>query len=66
MRVHAGWTPLHLAAIQGYPEIALDLLNAGADPNISAESLLTPLHWARVMGNTEVAEILISHGALEE
>ena len=30
----AGWTPLHLAASNGYVEIARLLLEAGADPNM--------------------------------
>lgn len=65
-KVRTGWTPLHLAAIQGDAGIAVDLLDAGANPNVKADSLCTPLHWAKSMGNKKVEEILISHGGTDD
>jgi len=62
---HDGWTPLHLAAFFGFPEIAADLLAAGAD--VKARSLNpmrnTPLHAAVAGGSIAVARALLEHGA---
>jgi ankyrin repeat protein len=40
-----GYTPLLVAAVRGQVELALFLLDHGADPNIAAAGY-TPLHWA--------------------
>lgn len=64
-KVKTGWTPLHLAAIQGDAGIVRVLLSEGADPNIAADSLCTPLHWARLMKKDNAAEILIAHGGVD-
>jgi ankyrin repeat protein len=41
----AGYTPLLVATVRGQVELALFLLNQGADPNV-ADAGFTPLHWA--------------------
>jgi ankyrin repeat protein len=41
----AGFTPLLVATVRGKVELALFLLDQGADPNIG-DAGLTPLHWA--------------------
>jgi ankyrin repeat protein len=40
-----GYTPLLVAVVRGQVELALFLLDHGADPNIGAAGF-TPLHWA--------------------
>jgi ankyrin repeat protein len=40
-----GYTPLLVATLRGHVDLALFLLDHGADPNISAAGM-TPLHWA--------------------
>lgn len=41
----AGYTPLLVATVRGQVELALFLLDQGADPNV-ADAGFTPLHWA--------------------
>jgi ankyrin len=41
----AGYTPLLVATVRGQVELALFLLNQGADPNVG-DAGFTPLHWA--------------------
>jgi ankyrin repeat protein len=43
--VFAGYTPLLVATVTGQMDLALFLLNQGADPNV-ADAGFTPLHWA--------------------
>jgi len=40
-----GYTPLLVATVRGQVELALFLLDQGADPNV-ADAGFTPLHWA--------------------
>lgn len=47
---NAGFTPLHLAAALGYPEVARVLLEAGADPN----ALTSESAGARYRGKTPI------------
>ncbi len=56
-------TPLHLAARQGYVDIAKALIDNGARVNVVDENGLTPLHEAVMQDKTEMAEYLISRGA---
>jgi ankyrin repeat protein len=42
---NAGYTPLLVAAVRGQVELALFLIEHGADPN-AGEAGYTPLHWA--------------------
>jgi cytohesin len=51
-RDEAGNTPLHWAAVEGFPEDIDFLLEAGADVNARSEDGRTPLHMARWRGNT--------------
>jgi ankyrin repeat protein len=62
---HDGWTPLHLAAFFGFPDIAADLLAAGADVQARSRNAMhnTPLHAAVAGGSTAVARALLEHGA---
>jgi ankyrin repeat protein len=64
-KVEIGWTPLHLAAIQGDAGIIKALLSEGADPDITADSLCTPLHWALLMKKDNAAKILTAHGGVD-
>jgi len=62
---HDGWTPLHLAAFFNFPEIAVDLLAAGAAVNARSTNGMrnTPLH-AAVAGNAvAVTRTLLENGA---
>jgi len=40
-----GYTPLLIATLRGHVDLALFLLDHGADPNVAAGGI-TPLHWA--------------------
>lgn len=54
--------PLHSAAA-GNPEVALLLLDAGADANGQQQRGFTALHEAALRGNDELVDALIAHGA---
>jgi ankyrin repeat protein len=41
----AGYTPLLIATLRGHVDLALFLLDHGADPNVDAGGMM-PLHWA--------------------
>jgi ankyrin repeat protein len=62
---HDGWTPLHLAAFFGKPEIAEILLANGADVHARSTNAMqnTPLHAAVAGKKSTVASILIGHSA---
>ncbi len=62
-RGHENWTPLHLAASEGYYEIAELLLKEGADASARDNDDWTPLHLAAQECDPELARLLISHGA---
>jgi ankyrin repeat protein len=55
--------PLVAAAWQGNAPMVRLLLDAGADPNASADDALTPLYAAAVWGYDDVVQLLIDHGA---
>jgi ankyrin repeat protein len=57
------YTHLHRAAGMGHTELALLLLNHGANVNAQDWCQLTPLHVAAHRGKTEVASLLLHHGA---
>ena len=56
-------TPLHCAALQGELEIAILLIEQGADIDAQDIFYATPLYSATSQGNYEVVKSLIEHGA---
>lgn len=60
-----GWTPLHLAAFFGHPELAKALLNRGANVDALSTNAMTntPLHAAVAGRKTEVVRVLLDRGA---
>ena len=62
-RDKSGETPLHLAAVKGYPEITSLLIAEGANVNARDERKLTPLHAASWGGHKETVALLIDKGA---
>ena len=61
---HGGLTPLHLAAILGFTDIARMLIANRADINCgSSDSGDTPLHLATAGNHHEVVQLLLEHGA---
>jgi ankyrin repeat protein len=60
-----GWTPLHLAAFFGHPELANALLDRGADVNARFTNSMknTPLHAAAAGGQVELVGLLLDRGA---
>jgi ankyrin repeat protein len=67
LKTHSGdgWTPLHLAAFFGHPEVANALLDRGADVNARSTNSMknTPLHAAAAGGNIELVRLLLVRGA---
>jgi len=61
--VHNGNTLLQTAAIHGYLDVLVVLLEMRTDPNGADDSGVTALHWACYSGNLEMAEKLIAWGA---
>ena len=55
-----GWTPLHLAAMMGKYDVALKLLEAGADQFSRAFNGDTPEDIARKYRNFKLADVLHS------
>ena len=59
--------PLHSAAAQKDSAVAvaisIDLLDHGAQVNVSQQAGWTPLHQAAASGNVELLKLLLSHGA---
>ena len=60
-----GWRPLHRTLVRrgGATEIAIRLLNGGADVDARCEKQKTPLHHAIERDNGAVASILLNAGA---
>lgn len=57
-------TPLHLAAINGHRDVALILLQRGADVNALSGLLdKSPLHFAIEKGHFEVVKVLLQYHA---
>ena len=56
-------TPLHHACINGHMELAMALVDSGADIHAEDDNQRTPLVFACVYGRNEVALALISRGA---
>ena len=62
-RGSTGDTPLTIAVVNDNVRIVTDLLEAGADPNISGEDDCTPLHHAASHGHCEIIALLLAYGA---
>jgi ankyrin repeat protein len=62
-RLDDGSTALAWAAIRCNDEIALLLMKAGANPNITNDQGVGPLYIAIQNGSTSVVRILLAHGA---
>lgn len=58
-----GYSPLHLAARSGHPEIVTALLEAGADPNHWTDTGVTALHFAAQANDEASVRALVEHGA---
>ncbi len=60
-----GWTPLHLAAFFGRPELATALLDRGAQVDARSTNAMknTPLHAAAAGGHAELVDLLVKRGA---
>jgi ankyrin repeat protein len=60
-----GWTPLHLAAFFGWPELADSLLDIGSPIDCRSTNSMknTPLHAAAAGGNTPLVDLLLKRGA---
>ena len=56
-------TPLGSAMAVGRNDIALTLIEHGADVNVKAANNTSPLHTAAARGNLESATLLLDHGA---
>ena len=58
------YTPLHIAAKAGRPEVVAALIEAGVDVNVATtNSGATPLHLAASAGSADVIRLLVQHGA---
>ena len=64
MNAKAEWsrTPLHLAALEGHPDVAALLIEKGANVNARDKLGRTPLEFAESSGHEEVAALLREHG----
>lgn len=56
-------TPLHSAAAGRHYEIAMLLLERGANPNLRQEGDFVPLHSAAMNGQIEMVKVLLQYGA---
>ncbi len=60
-----GWTPLHLAAFFGHPELANALLDRGAQIDARSTNAMknTPLHAAAAGAHADLVQLLAKRGA---
>lgn len=55
---HPGWTALHYAVIQGFPDVVAFLLEKGADVNAKAPNGQTALMMAASRNKADIVELL--------
>jgi ankyrin repeat protein len=60
---NAGWTPLHEACNNCYPDIVKLLLENGANPNLSSHNGTRPIHDALEAGELSIVKLLVQNGA---
>ena len=58
-----GYTPVHLAAINGHFNVLKLLLSKGGKPNVAANDGMTPLHLAAIHNRVECVNILVAYNA---
>ena len=60
-----GWTPLHLASFFGHEELALRLIERGAELDARSSNAMknTPLHAAAAGRKAELVKLLLDEGA---
>ena len=58
-----GFSPLHIALLQGLQAVVPLLLEAGADIEAKYDNSCTPLHMACILGKVESAQHLLKAGA---
>ncbi|XP_074657706.1 uncharacterized protein LOC141910794 [Tubulanus polymorphus] len=63
IRDNAGYTPLHECALRGHIQVAIHLINFGADVNCSASDGTRPIHDAVDNNRIEFVRLLLSYGA---
>jgi ankyrin repeat protein len=61
-----GMTPLMLAAKNGYTDIAVILLKAGANQNLRSRSKNTALHYAAIYRHADSYHLLVLYGASQD
>jgi len=55
-----GWTALHYASLDGYPEIGEILIKNGADINLQTDFGRTALHTSAQQGHEQFVKILLN------
>ena len=58
-----GFTALHCAVLEGYPDVVQVLIDAGADIEAKDEKGRSPLHVACLSGSLAVVKVLVGEGA---
>ena len=56
-------TPLHLAVLHKHFDVAVFLIDHGADVNAKSSKGITPLHFAAQGGDIRMVNLLIAHKA---
>ena len=56
-------TPLHLAVLHKHFDVAVFLIDHGADVNATSSKGITPLHFAAQNGDTRIVNFLVIHKA---
>ena len=59
----SGYTPVNIAAKQGYNRLCEYFMEIGSDPNIADNNGLTPLYFLCQDGDNDLVKKLLDHGA---